>query len=457
MTWIADKTTKGLVKNGLSVSGLLAALVFQPAQAMTFSEALELALEHDPLVPLSEATYEADLQLGRQITGERLPVVTVDGTVAKNDNESESQFFGTFEEDFNSSGIGITARQPVFRLDWFAKGRHADALDSQALYSKTEREMAYGVRLAERYFAVLVAQDELKLARAEAKAIGESLSDTKKRHEVGLVPGTDLKEAQARDDLAKAKTILARQKLVSAQDALNESTGQGYVALPALPSDVNLPPLDPADIEVWVARARAKNPGILQAREAVTIAKSNLSAARAELLPVVDAVASYRHDDSSDSRVGSERNDARLALELTVPLYQGGIKHARSREAQARMIVAERDLDRKLAEIDSQMRQQYREVETAYTQTRALELAVASAIAAEEATRNGYQAGTRTITDVLNARSAVISAQRDLSRTRYDLLLGRMKLKQITAEMTREDYQAVDALLDYQQKNEADE
>ncbi len=444
MIWIANKVNQYSAVGSMLLLGIALSL---PAHAMSLSKALDLALKHDPLVPLSDATYEADLQLGKQVSGNRLPVVSIDGNVSRHENESESQFFGNFEEGYTSKGASINARQPVVRLDWFAKGRHADALTAQAESANTERKMIYGVRLAERYFAVLVAQDELALAKAEAQAIGESLSDTKKRHEVGLVPGTDLKEAQARDDLAKARIILERQKLLSAQDALNESTGNGYVSLPVLPADVKIPPLNPADMNLWVNKARKANPAVLQAREAVVVAESQSAAASADLFPTLDAVASYRYEDGSESRVGSKRKDGRVGLELSIPIYQGGIKRARSRESQARLEVAQADLARIVAETDSQTRQQYRQVETGYAQVRALELAVVSATAAEEATRNGYQAGTRTITDVLNARSAVISAQRDLSRTRYDLLLGRMQLKQITAELAPEDFAAVDLLL----------
>lgn len=445
MTWTVNKAKKGLTM--YRVIFLATTLWALPVQAMTLTEALNLSVDHDPAVPYSRATLEAEQQLGRQVSGTLLPTVTLDGAISRHENESESQFFGNFEEGYTSNSAGITARQPVLRLDWFARGRQADALDAQAEAGHLQRTMAHFVRVAERYFAVLVAQDGLTLARAEAKAIGESLADTRKRHEVGLVPGTDLKEAQARDDLAKARLILARQELSTAQDALDESTGNGYVVLPVLPENVTLPGLTPADIQVWVRKATAQNPKVLLAQEAVNVAQAQASTSSADLLPSIDAVASYRHDDSSESRVGSERNDARLGLELTVPIYQGGIKRAKSRESEARLRVAQADLDRVQAETQRQTRQQYRQLEAAYAQVRALELAVTSALAAQEATGHGYQAGTRTITDVLNARSAVISAQRDLSRTRYDLLLGRMQLKQLTAELAVEDFSLIDGLL----------
>ena len=261
------------------------------------------------------------------------------------------------------------------------------------------------------------------------------------------MPGTDLKEAQARDDLAKARLILSRQKVMSAQDALDESTGNGRVDLPGLPADTLLPPLQPADIQAWVSKALQNNPDVQQAREEVAIAKAKLKTAKSGLLPSLDAVASYRDEDSSDSRVGSQRTDTRIGVELTVHIYQGGMLRARSRESVARMDAAEANLRRWQGEIERVVRQLYRELEAAYAQERALNLAVKSAEAAAEATQYGYQAGTRTITDVLNAKSALISAQRDFTRTRYDLLIGQLQLKQLTAELEKADFVAIDGLL----------
>ncbi len=427
-------------------SGLTLVLAL-PAQAMTPSEALERAIKHDPLIPYSWALYAADKEMGSQVKGNLRPSISLDGSYTNTNSESQSQFFGTFDESYEGNAYGVSARQALYRYDWSARNKHAEALDAEAEIGLLRRKNQYAIRLAERYFGVLNAQDALALAESEAKAIGESLADTRKRHEVGLVPGTDLKEAQARDDLAKARLILARQQVTSAQDALDETTGNGRVQLPSLPADTALPALQPADIQAWVSKAMQNNPDVRQAREELEIAKAKLKTAKADLLPSLDAVASYREEDSSDSRVGSERSDTRIGLELTVPIYQGGINRARSRESIARVDAAEANLRRWQGEVERLVRQQYRELEAAYAQERALSLAVTSAKAAAEATQYGYKAGTRTITDVLNARSGLISAQRDFSNTRYDLLLGLLQLKQLTAELEKADFVALDGLL----------
>ncbi|MDX1496245.1 MAG: TolC family outer membrane protein [Salinisphaeraceae bacterium] len=417
------------------------------AQAMTLSEALNRAKDHDPLVPYSLALYSADKEQGAQISGNRLPSLSLDGSYAKNQTESESEFFPPVDEDYVSHAYGISARQALYRYDWSALGEHADALDEKAELGLLDRKQKFLIRVAERYFAVLDAQEGLRLAKSEAKAIAESLEDTRRRHEVGLVPGTDLKEAQARDDLAKARLILAQQELDSAKDALDESTGNGYVRLPSLPEASDLPPMEQKALDAWLEKVVANNPELQDLRQEVVVAEAQAKQAKSGLLPRLDAVASYREDDTSESPVGSQRNDTRIGVELTVPIYQGGIQRARNREALARQEAAEANLKRIEAEVRRQARQQYRELQAAYAQANALKLAVTSARAAEEATRNGYKAGTRTITDVLNARSALISAQRDYASTRYQLLLGRMQLKQLSAELGLDDFASVDRLL----------
>lgn len=418
-----------------------------PIQAMTLSEALQRSVEHDPAVPLSMATYEAEKQLGTQVTSALRPSIGLDGIIARNRNQNESQFFGSFEETYNNYGAGITARQSLLRFDWKARKNQATALDNQADAGLLNRKMILFVRVAERYFAVLNARQQLALVQAEARAVAESLEDTQKRYDVGLIPGTDLKEALARNDLASARMILVRQQLATARDALDESTGHGHAELPELPEDVPLPALQPASVEVWVQRVRQNNPEVLLAKQAVVVAESQAQTARSDIMPSIDAVASYRHDDSSDSRIGSERDDARIGLELYVPIYQGGIGHARIRELNARLQAAQANHQRIQAEVERETRQKFRELLAAYAQVKALAQVVASATAAEQATKNGYEAGTRTITDVLNASSAVISAKSNYAQTRHNLLLDRLRLKQLAAELKLEDFVEVDSLM----------
>jgi outer membrane protein len=302
-------------------------------------------------------------------------------------------------------------------------------------------------RVAERYFGVLVAQDDLAQAEAEARAVRESLEDTRKRYEVELVPGTDLKEAQARDDLAQARLLSARRALETARDALDEITGNGRAALPQLAEPVAFPPLAPAGVEAWVAAAGQQSPRIAQARQALVIAEANHRSRQSEAAPTVDLVARISHDDSTDYSLGQESDDRRIGLELNVPLYAGGINSSRIRAAEANRRIAEAELKRLTLETERETRQLFRQVQTAYDEVSAFEKSLASALTAERATRAGYDAGTRTITDVLDAKSRVVQARRDLNGTRYNLLLSLLQLKQTVGNLSEQDFAEIDRLL----------
>ena len=428
--------------------GLLAAAALTPASAMSLSEAYERAAEHDPYVAASRAQYEADREQGRQEFGSLLPSVTLGGSYYYADTELEAAF-GQSQDDYEGWSAPVELRQPLFRLDWFARRDRSRLFDSRADAALRERELATLFRVAERYFGVLLAQDELTQAEAEAEAVRESLEDTRKRYEVELVPGTDLKEAQARDDLAQARLLSARTGLITAQDALEEITGSGHVALPALDDDLAFPPLAPANVDEWVAAAREQSPSIALARHAALIAGADRRSARSSASPVLDLVASAGRVDSSEYELGQLQDDARVGVELSVPIYAGGINAARLRQAEASERAAQAELTRVTLEVERLTRQSYRQASTAYFEVDAYQRSLESALAAVAATRADYDAGTRTITDVLDAKSRVVQARRELNSTRYNLLLKLLELRQRAGELSAADFDQIDTLLRY--------
>ncbi len=418
-----------------------------PAQAMTLSEALQRAAEHDPAVAQSLALYDAAREAGKQERSELLPSLGASAGYTYTDRSTESAFFGSFDEHYKSWDAGVELRQPLFRLDWFARGRRAKAQDALAEAGLADRKLQLLTRVAERYFAVLVAQDAVTQARAEAEAVRKSLDDTRKRYEVELIPGTDLKEAQARDDLARAQLLVAERELETARDALDETTGNGHADLPGLKPDVQFPPLTPADIEVWIKAAREQNPALITAAEDLKVASNNVRSRQSLAAPSLDAVGRYSRNDTSESQIGQLADQGQIGVELTVPIYAGGVNSSLVREARALERAAAANLERLTLETERQTRQLYRRVQTGYAEIAAYQQVLTSALAAEQATTYGYDAGTRTISDVLDAKSRAVQARRDLNQSRYNLLLSLLQLRQIAGTLSERDFTEIDRLL----------
>lgn len=441
----AGQFSQLFARTAIAVAVMAASL---PAAAMTLSEAFERAKEHDPSIAVADAQYAADRELSSAVRGERLPSLSVGGKYQYAKTESTG-VFGQSEDEYPSWSAQVTARQPLFRLDWFALGDRARALDEQANITYKNTQLDVLRRVAERYFGVLLAQDELAQAEAETKAVRESLDDTQKRYDVELVPGMDLKEAQARDDLSRARLLSARTSLQTSRDALEEITGNGNVELPQLPEDVAFPPLSPASPDAWVQAARAQSPRIALAAKAAIVAATDRKSAQSVGMPQLDLVASAGRDDTSDYDFGQETDDARVGVELNIPIYAGGVNAANLRKAEANAIAAEANLKRVTLETERETRQLYRQVETAYYESEAYKKSLESAQLAERAVSAGYDAGTRTITDVLDAKSRVVQARRDLNRTRYQMLQSLIQLKQLTGELSEKDFAEIDQLLSY--------
>lgn len=425
-----------------------------PTATMTLREALQRAIDSDPAVAASLAERAADREVGVQERATRLPTLNITAAIKNTDSEVLSTPFKNpaattsgFDERYDSWQMGAELRQPLFRYDFLARGRRASAQDQLAEQAFIQRGQALVIRVADRYLAVLNASNELALAQSEAEAVGKSLSDVRKRYDVQLVAGTDLKEAQARHDLAQANLLAAQQAVDSAQDALDEVTGNGRAQLYVLNPSAELPALDSLDAEVWLTRARANNPAYQQALAQVAVAQANATSRRSESLPVLDLVASHGRQDMSESRIGSKANSTEVGVELRLPLFAGGAYASKVREAQARLDQAQAQQARSERELLRETRRLFREVQTARAQSQAYQRAVESSQAAEQATRYGYEAGKRTITDVLNAQSNTVQAKRNLDRSRYDVLLKMLQLKQQAGVLDANDLTAVDTLL----------
>lgn len=424
-----------------------AALTVLPVtgHALSLERALLLAVQHDPAVAQSLAQYEVDREADAADRASLRPSLNASAQANYANTRSEG-VFGELEEDYGSWGTRIEARQPIFRMDWAARGARADALRDRADNALRERRNQLIVRVAERYFAVLDARDAVATLHEEARAVGETLEDTRKRFEVELVARTDLVEAQARDDIARARLLSARRALDNARDALDEITGAGDVELPELDEAVMMPDAEPGNSDAWVAAALNSNPELLQAIEDREIARADRRSRDAARMPELDIVASVGIDDTSRFQFGQRNEDQRIGLELNVPIYAGGQLTAQARAAAAQVRVAEASLERLRGNVAREVRARFRAVDSAAGEADAFRRALESARAARGAAANGYEAGTRTVTDLLDAESRVSAARRDFNRTRYELLLNLLRLKEMVGTLDREDFRHIDRL-----------
>jgi outer membrane protein len=343
----------------------------------------------------------------------------------------------------DNRSFDVTLSQPLYNRESRYRIRQADVVVEQADADFVTVQQDLILTVVERYFDVLATIDNLTFRTADKGAIGRQLEQARRRFEVGLVTITDVLEAQARFDLAVADEIDARNQLANTREALREITGEYYDLFQRLDDEAPVEPVDPTDPDAWVAIALANNPEVVSSRLNVASARENIEIQKSGHYPTVDLQG--RYFDNNTGSIDTDGNE--ILLQLNVPFYQGGAVNSRTREAAFQFESAKERLEEVQRDAILQTRDAYRGLETARSRIKALSQARVSNESSLEATQAGFDVGTRTIVDVLNAERNLLEAIRDLSISRYDYIVNRLRLLRAAGKISSQDIKAVNQWL----------
>jgi outer membrane protein len=431
-----------LSRLGLALSLMLGAVGV--AQAQSLQELYEAARGYDASYLAARSLAESVQYRVEQSRALLRPSASLSGGVSRINSEGTAPTSNT-----NGSQIGVTAAYPLFnRANSVTVEQAVKQLDlAKAQLDSAEQDLI--VRVAQAYFDVLAAQDALNTTRTSKAAITEQLASAKRNFEVGTATITDTREAQARYDLATAQEIAAENDLRTKRIALDQLVGRTNVNPKPLLVPVTLPPVLPADPEVWVTNADAQHPGILQSRINYEVARLEIDKARAANLPTVGLTGGYtrNHAGSNLATLAGNKNDLSVGVQLGMPLFTGFATQNRIKEVLVLEEKARNDLEAARRQVWQGTRQAYFGVQSGQAQVKALEAAESSTKLALEATQLGYKVGVRVNLDVLNAQTLLFQTQRDLAKARYDVLVGSLKLRQAAGQLNPEDVAALNQVI----------
>jgi outer membrane protein len=421
-----------------------------PALADNMLSIYQLAVQSDPQLQAAKASYQATLQVVPQSRAALLPNIGLSGDINRNRYHNRSPQPGEPENSYSTNKTFVAQlTQAIYQRESFLKLEQTDSVVAQAKAQLTAAEQDLVLRVATAYFLVLGAEDNLEFVKGNKEAISRTLDQAKQRFDVGLSAITDVLEAQARYDTAVSDVINAEKLLADAREALRELTGVAPGVLEVLKPEIPLNPPEPAVEDKWVGIATDQNPLLLAARAATETARQEIDIQRAGHYPTVNLTADYTwlNNDFGGFGITQERNDSAIGVQMTLPLYQGGLVVANTRQSQHQFNQAQENQVQQRRATERQARDYYRGVITGISKVLALNQAVKSNEKAQEAAEAGFEVGTRTIVDVLDAQSNLLSAKRDYARSRYDYLLDMLRLKQAAGILSEEDLQLINGLL----------
>jgi len=423
----------------LTTAVLLALIA--PAQAgQSLEEALAAAYHSNPQLQAERARQRAtDEGVARALGGFR-PTIVVTGEAGRAVDEfrTRNSFSGAkvVTDDNRGPRVGqVQMRQPLYDGGQaLSDYRRTEAIVEQGrarLISVeqtvlTEAARAY-VDVARDYKVVLLTRDNVNYLTELQKAIVA-------RFAVKDVTNTDVAQAQARlarglADNQAAEGALARSRSAYARIIGGEPRGALEMPLPP----VNLP----ATLDVALDQVE-NNPDLRAAHFVEAAARAQIGVVKSGLLPDLSLRGALRRQDDANQK-NFAQDTAEVLLQLSVPIYEGGVSAAQTREAKhiasQRLLEAEQatrtatDAVRAAWEalISSRAR-----ITSIHENVTAAELALVSV--SEEA-----KVGARTVLDRLNAQQELLDANVSLLRAQRDEFLASNDLLAAMGKMTAQN------------------
>lgn len=423
----------GKIKPFAQITIFCALISTAPAHADSLMDTYSQALRNDPTFKAATATWFGARQNLPIARAGALPTFSTTANFARQYDETVPfQFSETAPNGYNwSSGYMFSLSQPIFNVAaWRAiEGAQASVKAAAATYAYATQDLMQ--RVATAYFLVMSSYERLRFTIANKQAVWQQLEQARQQFNVGLIAITGVYDAQSSYDRAVAAEIGDRNTLDKSLESLRAITGHYYTKLDSIKTVVPLLAPTPNDLDQWTQAATMQNYNIQAQHFSVIQARANIKVTAAGYYPVVNAVGSYTTSYMSpDAATGNVTTDTFSAgFSLSYTPFQGGLITAQTRQLIYTYLNSSALMDFTYHDVISKTRQSFLSVTSGISQVLADKQAVISAKNAFEATKAGYDIGTRTMVDVLNSLTAVYRAEQTYYNDQYTYLQNIVQLK----------------------------
>ena len=446
-----------LKRSGLAIAlvcanSLIMPTVFAEIKPQSLVDIYNLALAHDPTLASALNANQAAQEMIEQSKALYRPVVNFNA--GGNATITNISFMGAgvpFRgggQSFTGYQYGLEAHQPIYRKQNLVAMDQAKTQVSLAdkQLNLTQQNLILRTTLA--YFDVLLTQDKIDLMASQKAAILRQLEQAKANFEAGTLTSTDVNDAQARYDLIVAQEIAALNDHQIALRAVQVITGEIPQKLATVRASVKPNTLNQS-MEQWLEVAAKNDLNIQILQEAATLSDQEIERANAGHLPTLDAVANVSDNYASGSYYGfgSDLKMGSIGLQLQIPIYQCGATSSRVRQAVFNKQKALNDVDAARRQMEQETQRAYLNLNTSIAQLKAFEQAVVSSQSQFDSTTVGYDVGSRTSVDLLNAQQQLFSAKRDLLQARYSYLVNIIRLKAAAGIIVESDLEDINQQL----------
>lgn len=429
------------------LSGGLLSGISVLTHAESLADVYRQALANDPTFKQAQADWLAAQQNLPIAVAALLPAIALQAGVNYNNQNITQDAAFTKNGPYDSTNYSLTLTQPVFNWGLWKSLESAQASVKAATANYYFAQQDLIARTVKAYLNVLQANDILRFTRATKAAFAEEYDTAKQKFDVGLVPITDVYDAQAKYDQSKAQELANINSLEDSLELLHEITDHDYLFLDGL-SAKGIPLITPTpnNIDQWAQTASLQNYQLAAQRYVAESAKANIGVQAAGNLPSLGIQGSYSDQTQYERTLAFNGKTENLVSQLgTIGLavnwniLSGGSVVAETRQARYQYTSARAKEETIHRQVVGATRQAFLGVNSDSAQIKADELSIKSSKSALTSARAGYLVGTRTLLDVLDDTTQLYQNQQSYANDQYAYINNFVSLKESAGTLSTDD------------------
>lgn len=434
----------------------------KPVFATDLMDVYHHALENDPKFKADYSNFLAKSEKLPQAWSLLLPQVSFEALLNRN-----AQYVSAtnilINQRYNGNEWRLAANQDLFNYQAWQQVQQAGAGVKSALASFNDSAQDLILRTAAAYFEILLAQDTLTFAESKKAANQRQLDQANQRFNVGIDTITSVYEAQAAYDQSTSEVIAAKNNLINKNQQLSRITNHLYDYLsPIRNSKIPLIKPEPNNVDSWVDVGLKQNYLLNSAKYQLQAARDNIkskSAANWPVFSIKSSVIDTHFDDGPDIvtnfsglatniLIPNERRITTVSLNMSLPIFQGGLVASQTRQAKYEFQVSGQQLEKAYRDVIVGSNIAFNTIIDGITKVKADRQTINAQENSLKSVSAQYDVGMRTMTDVVLAQRNLFRAQKQLAGDQYNFIKAILNLKYQAGTLSVNDLEEINAWLE---------
>ncbi len=413
-------------------SSIVQAETLKQAMLFAYNNSPQIALEREKLKLADESIISAEAGLFPTLNGE----VSASGNWGRTFIKGRRSSTGKLSEVSTSEQLGVTGSLSAGYTLWdngITKNRISQAEIGRQLQDDMFKnaEQNFLISIFTVYVDLLRDSATLNVQMKNFNVLSEQVKSTEALFQVGENTATDVALAKARKTAATSAIAGAKAQMDFSRATYEQLVGHKPKNI-AHPKQVAN--LLPRSLQSAINYAETHHPAIQSLKKQVLVAEKSVQIADAGLMPSAQAFGNASHNISFDGKAA--QSNLTLGARLSIPIFNGGIKHSQTRQERIKLAQARLNLTISRAQVVAGVKARWSALKAARVSLTAQN----AQIRASKAVLNGIKAekneGVRTSFDVLNSEKDLLSAKLQSIIYKRSILLSEMQLLSSIGKLT---------------------